>query len=113
MEERITLGQLIERMIPSDRLIVEDEAGKEIYKGYVGCVQHIELETKRYVKKFGLATNIFRKEIKRMGARIETAPGEEVSVENISEFGFADLVMQIFTRVILEQEVNGGERHGI
>lgn len=102
MAETVTLGQLIERMIPSDRLIIEDETGKEIYKGYVGCMQHTDIETSRYVKRFGLATNIFRKEVKRRGANIETLLKEEVSVESISEFGFADLVMQIYTKVILE-----------
>lgn len=102
MTEAVTLGQLTERMIPSDRLIIEDETGKEIYKGYVGCMQHADIETSRYVKRFGLTTNIFRKEVKRRGASVEKIPGKEVSVESISEFGFADLVMQIFTRVILE-----------
>lgn len=53
MAAEVTLGQLIERMIPTDRLIVQDESGKELYKGYVGCTQYEHLDTSRHVKKTG------------------------------------------------------------
>lgn len=40
MSEPVTLEQLTERMIPSDRLIVEDEAGNLFYKGFGGTDIH-------------------------------------------------------------------------
>lgn len=102
MAAEVTLEQLIKRMIPSDRLIIEDENGKELYKGYVGCMEHIDFQTSRRVKRFGLSTNIFRKETSKKGILIHTLLGEEISAEHTSEFSFSDLVMQIFTKVIVE-----------
>ena len=103
MTEEVTLGQLTERMIPSDRLIIEDEAGNVFYKGYVGCMQRMKADESRRVKRFGLATYIFRKEIRRTGVRTDIVPCEEIKMESISEYRFSDLVVQIFTRVILEE----------
>lgn len=102
MTAAVTLGQLTERMIPSDRLIIEDEAGNVFYKGYAGCMQHTKADESRRVKRFGLATEVFRKEIRRTGVRTDIVPCEEVKMESISEYRFSDLVVQIFTRVILE-----------
>lgn len=102
MPELVTLEQLTERMIPSDRLIVEDEAGNLFYKGYVGCMQHMKADKSRHVKRFGLVTEVFRKEIRRTGARTDIVPCEEIKMESISEYKFSDLVVRIFTRVVLE-----------
>lgn len=102
MAAEVTLEQLIERMIPTDRLIVEDESGKELYKGYVGCTQYEDLDTSRHVRKTGLTTNIFRREQRQAGTKFDKVPGGTVSADHLSEFSFSDLVMQIFTKIIVE-----------
>lgn len=102
MAAEVTLGQLIERMIPTDRLIVQDESGKELYKGYVGCTQYEHLDTSRHVKKTGLKTNIFLREQRQAGTKFDRVPGGAVDADHLSEFKFSDLVMQIFTKVIVE-----------
>lgn len=102
MAAEVTLEQLIERMIPTDRLIVEDASGKELYIGYVGCTQYEHLDTSRHVKKTGLTTKIFRREQKLSGTKFDKVPGGTVSADHLSEFSFSDLVMQIYTKVIVE-----------
>lgn len=102
MAAGVTLEQLIRIMIPSDRLIVENNEGKELYRGYVGCMEHIEFPIGCRVKRFGLSTNIFRKEKVRKGAMVYTELKEEVNADHISDFLFSDLAMEIFTRVVLE-----------
>lgn len=102
MAAEVTLEQLTERMIPTDRLIVEDVSGKELYTGYVGCMQYEHLDTSRHVKKTGLTTKIFRREQKPSGTKFDNVPGGEVSADHLSEFSFSDLVMQIYTKIIVE-----------
>lgn len=62
---QITLAQLVEHMIPSDRLIIKDGAENVLYRGYVATVEHHNIDMTQTVKRFGLATEIFRKEKER------------------------------------------------
>ena len=95
------LEEFMKGAVPSDRLIVEDSTG-ELYRGYVACLGYTQIDRSRKVKRHGLSTNIFRKELKTVGAATYTTQGEEVPVENISEFAFSDLAMMIYTKVTLE-----------
>ena len=99
----MTLGEMLKRAVHSDRLIIQEADGREVYRGYVACIQyHGEIDPAREVKRFGLATDIFRKENreKRLGGQKE--PKTAVAVESISDFQFSDLEMLIYTRIILE-----------
>lgn len=100
----MTLEEMLERAIPSDRLIVCEEDGTELYRGYVACVGYGRIDTGREVKRYGLETNIFRRENRGSQLRRETYSGQrkEISPEGISDFGFSDLEMLIYTRVTLE-----------
>lgn len=95
------LEEFMKGAVPSDRLIIEDSTG-ELYRGFVGCLGYTEIDRSREVKRHGLSTDIRRKERKRAGAAVYTTPGEEVPAESISEFAFSDLVMMIYTKVVLE-----------
>lgn len=59
----MTLGEMLKRAVHSDRLIIREADGREIYRGYVACMQyHGEIDPAREVKQFGLETDIFRRE---------------------------------------------------
>lgn len=98
----MTLEEFMKTKTPSDRLIVCDVAGNELYKGFVACMVHYDIDNSREIKRHGLATEIFRKE-KRDGFIAKQATLKEgVPVESISDFAFSDLEMLIYTRVVLE-----------
>lgn len=100
-EEEVTLEEFMKGAVPSDRLIIEDSTG-ELYRGFVGCMAYSKIDGTRRVTRHGLSTDIFRKEKKRVGAAEYMTAGEEVPAESISEFGFSDLMMKIYTKVTLE-----------
>lgn len=95
------LEEFMKESVPSDRLIVEDSTG-ELYRGFVACLGYTEIDRSREVKRHGLSTDICRREEKKVGAAKYTTDGEKVPVEGISEFSFSDLIMKIYTRVVLE-----------
>lgn len=95
------LEEFMKEAVPSDRLIVEDSTG-ELYRGFVACLGYTEIDRSREVKRHGLSTDICRREEKKVGAAKYTTDGEKVPVEGISEFSFSDLIMKIYTKVVLE-----------
>lgn len=95
------LEEFIKGTVPGDRLIIEDSTG-ELYRGFVACLGYVQIDRSREVKRHGLSTDIYRKELKKTGAATYTTPGEKVPVESISEFQFSDLVMMIYTKIVLE-----------
>ena len=70
--------------------------------GFVACLGYTEIDRSREVKRHGLSTDICRREEKKVGAAKYTTDGEKVPVEGISEFSFSDLIMKIYTRIVLE-----------
>lgn len=96
------LEEFMKGTVPSERLIIEDSTG-ELYRGFVACLDYDKkIDRSREVKRHGLSTDIHRREEKTVGAAKYTTDGEEVPVEGISQFSFSDLIMKIYTRVVLE-----------
>lgn len=96
------LEEFMKGTVPSDMLIIEDSTG-ELYRGFAACLQYSKrVDWSRNVKRHGLSTDIFRKEVRRAGVAEYMTAGEEIPVESISEFGFSDLMMKIYTKVVLE-----------
>lgn len=96
------LEEFMKGAVPSERLIIEDSTG-ELYRGFVACLEYDKkIDRSREVKRHGLSTEIYRREEKTVGATKYTTDGEEVPVEGISRFSFSDLIMKIYTKVVLE-----------
>lgn len=101
----MTLGDMLKRAVHSDRLIIQEADGREIYRGYVACIQyHDEIDAGREVKRFGLETDIFRRENRGKYLGGQKEPKTAVAAESISDFQFSDLEMLIYTRIVLEGE---------
>lgn len=96
----MTLEEFTKTAEPSDRLIIKDNAGHELYKGFMGCLQYKDIDRSRRVKKHSLHTEIFHKEKKKRYDYMQPL-GEEIKAENISDFPFADLEMLIYTLIDL------------
>jgi len=98
----VILEEFMKGVVPSDRLIIEDSTG-ELYRGFVACLNYnTKIDRSREVKRHGLSTDIFRKELKKTGAAQYMTEGEKVPAESISEYAFSDLMMKIYTKVTLE-----------
>lgn len=95
------LEEFMKGAVHSDRLIFEDSTG-ELYRGFVACLGYTEIDRSREVKRHGLSTDICRREEKKVGAAKYTTDGEKIPVEGISEFSFSDLIIKIYTKVVLE-----------
>ena len=95
------LEEFMKGAVPSERLIIEDSTG-ELYRGFVACLGYTEIDRSREVKRHGLSTDICRREEKKVGAAKYTTDGEKIPVEGISEFSFSDLIIKIYTKVVLE-----------
>ncbi len=106
--EKPTLGQLLDVLINSDRIVIydgENNKCQELYRGYVGCFSYDtkRIDTKRRIAKAGLGVEIFKVEKEKLNPCIHTKKlGEEIPVENISDFRYSDLEEIIYTRIFLE-----------
>lgn len=106
--ERPMLGQLLDVLINSDRIVIydgENDTSAELYRGYVGCFTHDKnsIDTRRRIVKTGLGTEIFRVKNKHLNSFVHTKLlGEEIPVESISDFVYSDLEEIIYTRIFLE-----------
>ena len=101
-EKEVILEEFMKGTVPSDRIIIADSTG-ELYRGFAACLHYDKkIDRSRKVKRHGLSTDIFRKEIRRAGVANYMTEGEEVPVESVSEFAFSDLMMKIYTKVTLE-----------
>lgn len=96
------LGEFIEKMTPSDRLVVINAAGQTIYRGFAANFNHAAINPLRVVKRFGLGVETYRKTEKIWDwQRIDTMP-EQIPVESLSQFDIGQLQQLIYTKVILE-----------
>lgn len=107
--DRPQLGQLLDVMIPSDRIKVFDGVSEKdpvLYTGYAANYNYSREKTDktRRVAKVGLGCDIFRKDNPGGWNTFahSTALAEEVPVESISNFEYADLQEIIYTRIFLE-----------
>lgn len=114
--EQMRLGQLVDRMTSSDRMKIfdgtDEKTAKLLYKGFVSCLEYQKdnIDLTRKVAKVGLGVDIFCKE--QPECQWNTMQGirqltEEVPVESISEYKYADLQENIYTRIFLEVADNG------
>lgn len=106
--ERPMLGQLLDVLMNSDRIVVYDgehDKSQVLYRGFVGCFAHDEngIDTSRRIAKTGLGCEIFRVEKRDLNSFAHTKMlGAEVPVESISDFAYSDLEEIIYTRIFLE-----------
>lgn len=90
-------------MLNSDRLIVREEDGEEIYRGYVANFSYCETDRERTVKQFGLATDIFKKN--ERDKRMREREGIVIPADGTTDFRFSDLEFLIYTRIILDKKI--------
>lgn len=77
------LGELIEKMTTSDRLVIINAAGQVIYRGYAANFAHGTINPLRRVKRFGLGMETYKRTEKMWDwANIRELP-EQIPVEQL------------------------------
>lgn len=100
------LEELLGKIRNSDRVIIREEDGAELFRGYAANQKYKEVSGTRRVKEVSLETEIFRRS-KPPAHWQHVCLGERVAAEGISSFSFTDLQMLIYTRITLETAREG------
>lgn len=98
----MTLNDFIKTAVNSDRLLVQDSNGNELYKGFVGCLQYQAINGEREVKQHGVATETYTAKNMKRGLAAWTEPGQRVTKEDTSLYKYTDLQMLVFLKIVLE-----------
>ena len=97
----LSLGQVMNAIIPSDRVVVINAAGQVIYRGFAANFEHTGISDGRPVKSFGLGMETYRKtETMFDWKNIRELP-QTIPVEQLEEFSTKELNHIIYTRIIL------------
>ena len=99
----MTLGEQLERMISSDRIIVQTEEKEELYRGYVANFEHSEVDRDREVGKIGVATDIFR--VTDRDRLLKNREKIDTKEDEISDFKFSDLELMIYIRIVIGKKI--------
>lgn len=97
------LGELIEKMTPSDRLVIINAAGQVIYRGYVAHFAHGKINPLRRVKCFGLALETYKRTEKMWDWENIRELSEQIPVEQLGQYDIGQLQQLLFIRIILEE----------
>ena len=90
------------------------------YRGFVGCFNNKNIDTKRRIAKTGIGCEIFRIEKQDFNRFARTKKlGEPIPVEKINNFKYQDMEEIIYTRIFLEvrtaakqeKTINGKENY--
>ena len=58
MENEIRLGDILDKLTPSDRVVIYNAAGQVVYRGYAANAVHGALNPQRRIKKMGLGMGL-------------------------------------------------------
>ncbi len=98
----MTLNDFMETAVNSDRLLIQDSNGNELYRGFMGCLQYQDIDGERKVKQHGLSTEVYTTKNVQKGVAVWKEQGGRVPEENTSLYKYSDLQMMVFTKIILE-----------
>ena len=102
MNEQITLGQLMNKIVSSDRVVVINAARQVVYRGFAANFTHTRMNDLRKVKSFGLGMETYKKIDKMWDwQKINELP-EQIPIEQISKYDTGELQHIIYTKIILE-----------
>lgn len=106
------LGEAIEKITPSDRIVIVNAAGHVIYRGFAANVNSAEIRKTRRVKKYGIGLETYKATEKMWDwTKIDALP-PQVPVEQFGEYKVDQLKHILYIRIELENEFEkaGGHR---
>ena len=102
--QEMTLNDFIKTAINSDRLLIQDSNGNELYRGFIGCLQYRDIDGERKVKQHGISTEVYTTKTIKKGVAVWKEQGERVTEENTGLYKYSDLQMLVFTKLYWRNE---------
>ena len=91
--EKMNLKEMVNTMMPSDRLIVKDTYGEELYRGYAANYDNTQQQALRAVD--------ITKRMPEQKLTKRRPQGEPVPEGRVHEYKFKDLDMKIYTKITI------------
>lgn len=111
MENEIRLGDIMDKLTPSDRVVIYNAARQVVYRGYAANAVHGTLNPQRRIKKMGLGMETYRATEQMWDwAKTDSLP-EQVPVEQFTQYRVEDLQHILYIRIELKASLRGKE-HG-
>lgn len=98
----MTLNDFLETATNSDRLLINDSEGNELYRGFVGCMEYQDIDGERRVMQHGISTEVYTAKTMKKGVAVFKEQGKSVPEENTSLYRYSDLQMLVFIKIVLE-----------
>lgn len=100
----LLLGDVLDSITPSDRVLVVNAAKQVMYRGYAANAAHSNLSRQRKVKKFGIGMETYRETEKMWDWEKTSRLPEQIPVEQFSEYQIGQLKHILYIRVELEND---------
>ena len=104
MNNELHLGDVLDSITPSDRVLVVNAAKQVVYRGYAANAAHSNLSRQRKVKRFGIGMETYRKtDVMWDWSRTEPL-AEQIPVEQFTQFEVGQLEHILYIRIELANE---------
>lgn len=104
MENEIRLGDILDKLTPSDRLVIYNAARQVVYRGFAANAMHSGLNEQRHIKKMGLGMETYRATEKIWDWEKTDKLPEQIPVEQFSKYRVEDLQHILYIRIELKSE---------
>lgn len=100
----MTLGEVLEKITNSNRVVVTNAARQVIYRGYVASMNMAKIDRQRKIHRIEIGMETYRKTDKMWDwARTEPLD-EQIPAEQFSQFAVGELEHIIYIKIELENE---------
>ena len=106
MENEIRLGDIMDKLTPSDRVVIYNAARQVVYRGYAANAVHGTLNPQRRIKKMGLGMETYRATEQMWDWEKTDSLPEQVPVEQFTQYRVEDLQHILYIRIELKSELN-------
>ena len=98
------LGEVMETVVSSDRILILNAAGQVIYRGYAANAENAGIRKTRGVKRFGIGMETYKETEKMWDWKKMDALPPQVPVEQFGEYKVGQLKHILYIRIELENE---------
>ena len=105
MENEIRLGDILDKLTPSDRLVIYNAARQVVYRGYAANAVHGTVNPQRRIKKMGLGMETYRATEQMWDWEKTDRLPEQIPVEQFSKYRVEDLQHILYIRIELKKRI--------
>lgn len=104
MNNELHLGDVLDSITPSDRVLVVNAAKQVVYRGYAANAVHSNISRQRKVKRFGIGMETYRATDKSWDWEKTDRLPEQVPVEQFGEYKVEQLQHILYIKIELKNE---------